>query len=112
VHHAAERYARGGVGQAGVSLTPFNAWIDDWHFSQATGADPLTELQLSARDKGFGYQLRLTSTKPSVLQGDKGSARNPNRARRRITQPAVFPGQRRWRSMASAIKSAVRVARP
>ncbi|VVO57073.1 hypothetical protein PS858_00582 [Pseudomonas fluorescens] len=71
VHHAAERYARGGVGQAGVSLEPFNAWIDDWRFS-SQGADPLAELQLSAGDKAFNYQLRLTSTRALVLQGDKG----------------------------------------
>lgn len=71
VHHAAERYARGGVGQAGVSVAPFNAWIDDWHFS-SQGADPLADVQLSARDKAFGYQLRLTSSRPLVLQGDKG----------------------------------------
>ncbi|AWM93028.1 iron ABC transporter permease [Pseudomonas sp. 31-12] len=70
-HHAAERYARGGVGQAGVSLAPFTAWIDDWRFS-SQGADALADLQLSARDKGFSYQLRLTSTRPLVLQGDKG----------------------------------------
>ncbi|MCU7251849.1 lipocalin-like domain-containing protein [Pseudomonas koreensis] len=71
VHHAAERYARGGVGQAGVQLTPFDAWIDDWRFvSQAS--DPLSDLQLSARDKNFSYQLRLTSSRPLVLQGDKG----------------------------------------
>jgi predicted secreted hydrolase len=73
MHHAAERYARGGIGQAGVSLTPFNAWIDDWRFSsQATAENPLADLQLSARDKAFSYQLRLTSTRPLVLQGDKG----------------------------------------
>ena len=73
VHHAAERYARGGVGQAGVSLAPFKAWIDDWRFSsQSTDENPLTDLQLSARDKAFSYQLRLTSTRPLVLQGDKG----------------------------------------
>lgn len=29
-HYAAERYARGGVGQAGAQAAPFNAWIDDW----------------------------------------------------------------------------------
>lgn len=71
VHHAAERYARGGVGQAGVSVQPFNAWIDDWRFS-SQGADTLADLQLSVRDKLFSYQLRLTSTRPPVLQGDKG----------------------------------------
>ncbi|PTU02836.1 iron ABC transporter permease, partial [Pseudomonas sp. HMWF031] len=63
----------GGVGQAGVNLTPFDAWIDDWRFSsQATVADPLADLQLSARDKGFSYQLHLTSNRPLVLQGDQG----------------------------------------
>jgi predicted secreted hydrolase len=66
-HHAAERYARGGVGQAGVSVAPFKAWIDDWRFS-----GPLADMQLSARDKGFSYQLRLVSSRPLVLQGDKG----------------------------------------
>jgi predicted secreted hydrolase len=70
-HHAAERYARGGVGQAGVNAQPFNAWIDDWRFG-SQGPDGLVDLQLSARDKGFGYALRLTSTHPPVLQGDKG----------------------------------------
>ncbi len=70
-HRAAERYARGGVGQAGVSLGPFNAWIDDWQFS-SQDSDTLTDLQLSARDKGFSYQLHLTSTRPLVLQGDNG----------------------------------------
>lgn len=72
-HYAAERYARGGVGQAGVNLTPFSAWIDDWHFSSQASADnPLVDMQLSARDKVFNYQLRLTSARPLVLQGDKG----------------------------------------
>ena len=70
-HHAAERYARGGVAQAGVALAPFNAWIDDWHFS-SQGRDALADLQLSARDKHFSYNLRLTSTSPLVLQGDQG----------------------------------------
>ncbi|MFJ2710779.1 lipocalin-like domain-containing protein [Pseudomonas sp. NPDC087346] len=71
VHHAAERYARGGVGQAGVRLAPFDAWIDDWRFS-SQASDPLTDLQLSATDKSFSYQLHLTSSRPLVLQGDKG----------------------------------------
>ncbi|WP_064120069.1 lipocalin-like domain-containing protein [Pseudomonas fluorescens] len=71
VHHAAERYARGGVGQAGVRLAPFEAWIDDWRFASQV-QDPLRDLQLSARDKDFAYQLRLTSSRPLVLQGDKG----------------------------------------
>ena len=71
VHHAAERYARGGVGQAGVRLAPFEAWIDDWRFA-SQAQDPLSDLQLSARDKDFAYQLHLTSSRPLVLQGDNG----------------------------------------
>ena len=70
-HHAAERYARGGVGQAGVRSVPFEAWIDDWQFS-SQAVDPLSDLQLSARDRSFAYQLHLTSSRPLVLQGDKG----------------------------------------
>ncbi|MHC8306196.1 lipocalin-like domain-containing protein [Pseudomonas sp. PB3P13] len=70
-HRAAERYARGGVGQAGVTLGPFNAWIDDWRFN-SEDSDTFTDLQLSARDKDFSYRLHLTSTRPLVLQGDNG----------------------------------------
>ncbi|AXA54553.1 lipocalin-like domain-containing protein [Pseudomonas thivervalensis] len=73
VHHAAERYARGGVGQAGVQAAPFEAWIDDWQFStQASAAEPLANLQLKARDRRFSYALRLTSNRPLVLQGEQG----------------------------------------
>jgi len=69
-HHAAERYARGGVGQAGVELAPFNAWIDDWRFAGPSSS--LDEVQLTARDKAFAYQLNLRATRPLVLQGEQG----------------------------------------
>jgi predicted secreted hydrolase len=72
-HYAAERYARGGVEQAGVTLTPFSAWIDDWSLrSSSTGADPLAVMQLQAKGPQFAYQLHLTSSKPLVLQGQQG----------------------------------------
>lgn len=72
-HLAAERYARGGVGQAGVNVAPFSAWIDDWNFASQSGPDnPLADLQLQARGPGFSYRLRLTSSKPLVLQGEQG----------------------------------------
>ena len=29
-HYATERFARGGVGTAGVEAAPFRAWIDEW----------------------------------------------------------------------------------
>lgn len=76
VHHAAERYARGGVGQAGVQQPPFAAWIDDWRLSSQTGSDnPLADMRLQASGKGFSYQLRLTSSRPVVLHGEQGFSR-------------------------------------
>jgi predicted secreted hydrolase len=72
-HYAAERYARGGVEQAGVNTAPFKAWIDDWTFdSHSTRDDPLADMQLHARGPTFSYQLHLTSTQPLVLQGAQG----------------------------------------
>ncbi|MCU0826120.1 MAG: iron ABC transporter permease [Tabrizicola sp.] len=74
-HHVAERLARGGVGQAGVSLEGgFRAWIDDWAMVSTAGAgeDALDRLDLSARGEGFGYDLQLVAEGPLVLQGDRG----------------------------------------
>jgi predicted secreted hydrolase len=73
-HYAAERLARGGIGQAGVTLTPFAARIDDWAMASraATGADELSALDVSATGEDFFYHLALDSEGPLVLQGDKG----------------------------------------
>lgn len=30
LHRYSERFARGGIGQAGVEIDPFHAWIDSW----------------------------------------------------------------------------------
>ncbi|MBV6663169.1 iron ABC transporter permease [Pseudomonas yamanorum] len=75
-HYAAERYARGGVGQAGAQAVPFNAWIDDWNFATRPGAtSPLADMQLKAAGEHFNYDLHLTSSRPLVLQGDNGYSR-------------------------------------
>jgi predicted secreted hydrolase len=76
-HYVAERLARGGVGQAGVTVggaAPFRAWIDDWQMlSTATeGSDALSALTLSATGAGFGYEVQLAAEGPLVLQGDRG----------------------------------------
>jgi predicted secreted hydrolase len=72
-HQATERYARGGVEQAGVTLSPFSAWIDEWSLtSQASAETPLADMQLQASGPQFSYRLHLTSSKPLVLQGDQG----------------------------------------
>lgn len=74
-HHLAERLARGGVGQAGVTLEGgFRAWIDDWQMLSTARAeeDALARLALTARGEGFGYRLDLVAEGPLVLQGERG----------------------------------------
>jgi predicted secreted hydrolase len=68
-HFSAERRARGGIGQAGVTTEPFQAWIDDWDM---TGASDLSQLEFSARGRDFSYQLSADTGQPLVLQGDAG----------------------------------------
>ena len=73
-HHVAERLARGGIGQAGVTAEPFAAWIDEWHMTGRAprGQDALSALDLHARGTDFGYDLALDATGPIVAQGDGG----------------------------------------
>lgn len=73
-HFHAERLARGGIGQAGVTPQPFEAWIDDWHM---TGDDP-TGITVHAAGEGFAYDLTLQADRPFVPQGDGGySVKSP-----------------------------------
>ncbi|KAA0945520.1 MULTISPECIES: lipocalin-like domain-containing protein [unclassified Pseudomonas] len=79
-HYSAERYARGGVGQAGANAVPFNAWIDDWNFvTHPDAASPLADMRLKASGEHFNYDLQLTSSRPLVLQGDQGYSRKSDR---------------------------------
>jgi predicted secreted hydrolase len=67
-HHVTERLARGGIGQAGVTASPFAAWIDDW---QMAGPD-LNTLRLTASGPDFAYEVGLTAQGPLVLHGQNG----------------------------------------
>jgi len=67
-HYFAERLSRGGIGQAGVTAAPFEAWIDEWHMH---GPDPDT-LSLSAGGEQFSYDLTLNAQGPLVFHGDAG----------------------------------------
>ena len=73
-HYSAERVARGGVGQAGVTLSPFVASIDDWTMASRapSSADALSALSVNAAGDGFSYRLDLAAQGPLVLQGDHG----------------------------------------
>ncbi|WP_170549024.1 lipocalin-like domain-containing protein [Ruegeria atlantica] len=67
-HYFAERLSRGGIGQAGVTAEPFEAWIDEWHMR---GPDP-SALSLSASGAEFSYDLTLTAQGPLVFHGEDG----------------------------------------
>ena len=67
-HFATERYARGGIGQAGVQADPFTAWIDEWQLA-GTGFD---RLRLTASGPDFAYDVALEAQGPLVFHGDGG----------------------------------------
>lgn len=67
-HFSTERFARGGIGQAGVSADPFNAWIDEWHLKGPS----IDSLQMQAYGSDFGYDMQLTARGPLVFHGDNG----------------------------------------
>ncbi len=69
-HHVSERVARGGIGQAGVTASPFSAWIDHWEMTAT--ADGIDRLTLRAGGADFSYDLTLAATGPIVLHGDQG----------------------------------------
>lgn len=66
-HYVAERLARGGIGQAGVTADPFEAWIDDWAL---TGDWNTLRMTASAAD--FAYDMALTAQGPLIFHGEDG----------------------------------------
>jgi predicted secreted hydrolase len=80
-HRTSEKFARGGVGQAGVETGPFGAWIDSWEMrgDEAMRADTIAPLELTASATDFAYALRLDADRPLVLQGEAGYSRKSER---------------------------------
>lgn len=70
---SAERFARGGVGQAGVTAVPFTAWLDDWEMTGATAdADALDAVRVTARGLDFAFTLEGAADGLIVLHGEAG----------------------------------------
>ena len=77
-HQYAERFARGGIGQAGVlsadrrnkTTQPFEVWLDDWSWKSQT-ANPFPSV-LSYAIEGTEVHLDMKSVTPWVLQGEQG----------------------------------------
>jgi predicted secreted hydrolase len=80
-HRFSETFARGGVGQAGVDIRPFRAWIDSWEMRGLDGMSDVTiaPLDLSASGTDFSYTLQLGADRPLVLQGDAGTSKKSER---------------------------------
>jgi predicted secreted hydrolase len=80
-HRFSEAFARGGVGQAGVTATPFRAWIDAWQLRGSEGfADAtIAPLDVTASGPNFSYALQLETQQPLVLQGDAGYSKKSER---------------------------------
>ncbi|MGF1686995.1 carotenoid 1,2-hydratase [Photobacterium japonica] len=67
---AFERFARGGVGQAGVIGHPFRAWMDNWYW-RSYGDNPFPGV-LSFDDDGVKAKLAVQQNGSYILQGDDG----------------------------------------
>ncbi len=77
----AEKFARGGVEEAGVVAEPFRAWIDNWRFEARDKAAGVARTKISADGAGFRYALDLDADKPLVLHGDNGFSRKSDDGR-------------------------------
>lgn len=80
-HRFSETYARAGVGQAGVTAEPFEAFVDSWTMrgTDRFDAERISPLELAAQAKDFSYALKLEADRKLVLQGDKGFSRKSER---------------------------------
>nr|WP_298411019.1 lipocalin-like domain-containing protein [uncultured Halomonas sp.] len=71
-HRFSERFARGGVGQAGVKTEPFDAWIDNWSLRSVDDTAGFDRLMVTASGDDFGYRLTLDAQGPLVRHGQQG----------------------------------------
>lgn len=66
-HYVSERFARGGIGQAGTTIDPFEAWIDDWQL-----AGDWQSMTMSASGTDFAYDVTLNAKGPLIFHGENG----------------------------------------
>ncbi|WP_237059382.1 lipocalin-like domain-containing protein [Microbulbifer sediminum] len=67
-HRFAARSARGGTGQAGITVRPFRAWIDHWQLESDEGKP----WSLAVDGGEFAYRLQLQPRLPPVFHGERG----------------------------------------
>jgi predicted secreted hydrolase len=68
-----ERTGRGALGLAGANAHPLRVWLDDW---SAEGSETTTlPIRLRATEEEASVDLARDTTRPIVLQGDRGFSR-------------------------------------
>ncbi|MFT6776198.1 MAG: putative secreted hydrolase [Paraglaciecola sp.] len=86
-----ERFARGGVGNAGVSAVPFNAFIDDWQWLGQSSKMFPSSLEFTI-DTQIKVNLDFTTDKPFIKHGEQGFSRklrNSEQASYYYSQPHI-----------------------
>lgn len=68
---SAERFARGGIGQAGVLGHPYRAWLDNWEWRSYSDS-PFPGVLSFADGSGMAGKFAIQQTGAIVFQGDKG----------------------------------------
>ena len=69
-----ERFARGGVGNAGISKAPFNAFIDNWQWLADSSKLFPSTLEFTI-DSQISVSLDLTTDKAFIKHGEQGFSR-------------------------------------
>ncbi len=77
-HFHAQRFARGALGLAGQSTSPFRVWLEDWQIIGAEQGDFPWKVDVKAGE--FSLQLELLPLKPAVLQGEQGLSQKSSQA--------------------------------
>ena len=70
-HWVAESRARGNIGLAGVSASPFKAWINDWSMT-GDKSSGISNLRVQASGTDFSYDLNLQANGPIIFHGANG----------------------------------------
>ena len=87
-----ERFARGGVGNAGISSVPFNAFIDDWQWLAQTSKLFPSTLEFTI-DSQIKVNLDFATDRPFVKHGEQGFSRklrDTNQASYYYSQPHIL----------------------
>ena len=68
-----EKYSRGALDLSGSQAQPFLVWVENWRVEGIpTRCKGCLDFHIKAEADGFTFDLKLSSDKPVVLQGNQG----------------------------------------